>query len=173
MAMDWENYGRERYTRPQEEKESYHSHSYVEGNTVRKANAVPKRRERIQEKPEPKRYPQKKPVRMAGISGKAFVFLTAMLGAVMLCGFSYLSTQDDVRSMKKEVVSLQAEIAEQKEENDEAYQNIVESVDLSEVYKRATKKLKMVQAENNQIYTYSNKKSDMVKQYADIPGTNH
>lgn len=172
MAMDWENYGRERYARSQGQTESYHAHSYVEGNTVRKANAVPKRRERIQERPEPKRYPQKKPVRIPGISGKAFVFLTTMLGAVMLCGFSYLSTQDNVRSMKKEVVSLQTEIAEQREDNNETYQKIVESVDLSEIYKRATKKLKMVQAENNQIYTYSNKKSDMVKQYADIPGTN-
>ena len=28
----------------------------------------------------------------------------------------------------------------------------------------------MVRADNNKIYKYKNKKSDMVKQYADIPG---
>ena len=39
----------------------------------------------------------------------------------------------------------------------------------SEIYEKATKKLKMVQAESNQIYKYKNRKSDMVKQYADIP----
>ena len=43
-------------------------------------------------------------------------------------------------------------------------------VDLADLYKKATEKLKMVRAENNQVYTYENKKSDMVKQYADIPG---
>lgn len=171
MAMDWENYGRERRAVSQRQSQRGYSHSYVEGNTVRKTNTVPKRREEIQERPLPKRYPQKKPVRMPGISARAFVFLSSMLAAVMLCSFSYLSAQNDVRSMKKEIVSLQAEIAEQKEENDEAYQKITASVNLSEIYRRATKKLKMVQAENNQIYTYSNKKSDMVKQYADIPGT--
>lgn len=172
MAIDWENYGRDHYRRENRQSSGYHTHSYVEGNTVRKTNAVPKRREEIQERPAPKRYPQRKPVRMPGISARAFVFLTAMLSAVVFCGFFYLSVQDDVRTMKSKVVALQSEIAQQKEDNDEKYQSIVESVDLSEIYERATKKLKMVQAENNQIYTYSNKKSDMVKQYADIPGAN-
>lgn len=171
MSMDWENYGRNRRAVSQQQRQEGYSHSYVEGNTVRKASAAPRRREEIQERPLPKRYPQKKPVRMPGISARAFVFLTVMLTAVILCSFSYLSVQNDVRGMKKEIVSLQTEIAQQKEENDETYQKITASVDLSEIYRRATKKLKMVQAENNQIYTYSNKKSDMVRQYADIPGT--
>lgn len=164
MAIDWENYGRE--NRQARKPSGYHTHSYVEGNTVRKASAVPKRRERV----EPRRYPQRQPARIPGISGKAFVFLTAMVTAVALCGFSYLSTQYEVRNMKSRIVKLQTEIAQQKEDNDTAYEEILASVDLSEIYKRATKKLKMVQAENNQIYKYSNKKSDMVKQYADIPG---
>lgn len=170
MAIDWENYGRDHYGREGRQSSGYQAHSYVEGNTVRKTNVVPKRREEIQERPAPKRYPQRKPVRMPGISGRAFVFLTVMLCAVVGSGFSYLSTQEDVRSMKNQIVAMQSEIAQQREDNDETYQAIVESVDLSEIYDRATKKLKMVQAENNQIYTYNNKKSDMVKQYADIPG---
>ena len=46
MATDWENYGRKRtHTR---QSSGYHTHSYVDGNTVRKESAVPKRRERIQ-----------------------------------------------------------------------------------------------------------------------------
>ena len=100
----------------------------------------------------------------------AFVFLTAMLSAVTICGFSYLSTQYEVRNMKSQIVSLQSEISQQKEDNDIEYEKIISSVDLAEIYKKATKKLKMVQAEKNQIYKYNSKKSDMVKQYADIPG---
>lgn len=177
MAIDWENYGRDRYRREnvkssQRQSSGYETHSYVEGNTVRKAEAVPRRREKIQERPEPRRYPKRQPVAIPGISGRSFCFLTTMLAVVVVTGFTYLSTQSEVRGMKEKIITMQSEIAEQKEENDIAYQEIVDSVDISEIYEKATQKLKMVQAENNQIYTYNNKKSDMVKQYADIPGAN-
>lgn len=190
MGIDWENYGRDRYgsgraqssayqTPVSREEHSrgrsrtaYQERTYIDGNTVRKIAANPRRREEDRPEREPKRYPVRQPVKMPGISGKAFVFMTALLLAVMFMGFSYLSTQSEVRRMKNEVVSLQSEIAEQRELYDEEYQNIANSVDIAKIYERATEKLKMVHAENNQIYTYNNKKSDLVKQYADIPGTN-
>lgn len=170
MAIDWENYGRDRQRRERSQSSGYQTHSYIEGNTVRKAEAVPKRRERIQERPEKRRYPERQPVAMPGISARGFLFLFTMLSAVVITGFAYLSTQGEVRGMKEKIVAMQSEIADQREENDMTYQEIVDSVDIAEIYEKATKKLKMVQAENNQIYTYNNKKSDMVKQYADIPG---
>lgn len=71
--------------------------------------------------------------------------------------------------MKNEVVSLQTEIIEMEQENDEAYQKIMDSVDLSEVYAIATGELGMIQSVDNQVYKYNNNKSDMVKQYGDIP----
>lgn len=170
MAIDWENYGRERYERKGTQSSGYKEHTYIEGNTVRKASAVPKRREEIEKRPERRRYPKRQPVAMPGISPKSFIFLTVMLCAVVFTGFSYLSTQSDIRGMKEKIISMQSEIASKREENNEAYQEIVDSVDIAEIYEKATRKLKMKQAENNQIFTYSNKKSDMVKQYADIPG---
>ena len=42
---------------------------------------------------------------------------------------------------------------------------------MSQIYKKATRKLGMVRAENNQVFKYKNKKSDMVKQYAKVPET--
>jgi hypothetical protein len=45
----------------------------------------------------------------------------------------------------------------------------MDSVDLAEVYAIATGELGMTQAVDNQVYKYDNNKSDMVKQYADIP----
>jgi len=185
MAIDWENYGRDRYGGGRAQSSTYQVHSrgkygngrpvyqehtYVDGNTVRKASALPRRREQDRSRREPKRYPVRQPVKMPGISGKGFLFLMAMLSAVMFMGFSYLSTQSEVRQMKNEVVAMQTDIAQQRELYEEEYQNIENSVDIAKIYERATKKLKMVYAENNQIYTYSNKKSDLVKQYADIPG---
>lgn len=177
MAMDWENYGRERYGRQpvqqsaavRQQHRAHRDNTYVEGNTVRKLNAVPKRRVEPERRREPLRQPQRKPAQMPGISGRAFLFLMGALSLVMVIGFIYMVTQDRVRGLKSSITQMQQEIVQQREENEEEYQAITESVDLSEIYERATHKLKMVQAENNQVYTYSNKKSDMVKQYADIP----
>jgi len=107
---------------------------------------------------------------MAGIDGVSFVFLTCALVAVIAVAFTYITMQNNVHAMKNNVVELQTQIAETKEANNEQYEKILGKVDLADVYKKATKKLNMVRAENNQVYTYDNKKSDMVKQYADIPG---
>ncbi len=170
MAIDWENYGRDRRER-QEQFSAYRTNFYVEGNTVRKMSAVPKRREETTPKKQPGRYPQRKPVHMPGISIKGFVFFATLLSVIIFTSFSYLSTQNEVQQVKTKIVTLQNANEEQRQENEELYQSIVETVDLSEIYEKATKKLKMVQAESNQIYTYRTKKSDMVKQYADIPGT--
>lgn len=182
MAIDWENYGRDRYgERMESGYDSDYRYSsgsnmtrsynrYVEGNTVRKANALPERRRVERPEREPRRYPERKPVKLPGISRRAFLFLAMMLSSVVLMGFTYLSAKNTVAKQKSEIVSLQSEIAEMKEQNDEVYQNIVNSVNLADIYKIATEKLKMVHAGNNQIYTYSNKKSNMVKQYANIPG---
>lgn len=170
MAIDWSNYGRDRYGRENTQSSGYKEHPYIEGNTVRKAAAVPKRREEIERRPGRRHRPRRQPIALPGISGKSFLFLATMLCAVVAVGFSYLSTQNEVHNMKDELVTLQSKIAEQREENEEAYQEITDSVDLAEIYEKAVKKLKMKQAKSNQIFTYSNKKSDMVKQYADIPG---
>ncbi len=147
---------------------------YVSGEPYGYAreSAVPERRR--EERPERQRqqrpYKERKPVRLPGISGKGFLFLGAMLSSVVVLGFSYLSGKNTVSKQKSEIVTLQSEIAEMKEQNDELHQSIVNSVNLAEIYKTATEKLKMVHAGKDQIYTYSNKKSNMVKQYANIPG---
>lgn len=143
---------------------------YIEGNTARNLDALPKRRERTLPEREKRRYPQRMPVSMPGIDGTSFLFFVTMLGTAFFIAFSYLHTLNGLNGMKGEIVSIQSEIAQMEEENDIRYQEILASVDLAEVYERATKKLKMVQAKNNQVYTYRNRKSNMVKQYEDIPG---
>lgn len=182
MAMDWENYGHRQYERNNDyQRSSYqgsrgnsyqvrHYTDSVEGNTVRKANAVPERRREEVPKRQERHYPERKPVKIPGINGRAFLFLMLMLSLVVGTGFSYLTVKNEVSKQKSEIVSLQSEIAEMKEQNDELQQSIINSVNLADIYKIATEKLKMVHAGENQVYTYSNKKSDMVKRYADIPG---
>ena len=106
---------------------------------------------------------------MPGVSIGNIIFIACVSVIIIAVAASFISTQNKSVALKKQVVSLQTEIQEQKTLNNEKYEEILNGVDLAQIYKRATRKLNMVRAENNQVYKYKNKKSDMVKQYADIP----
>ena len=147
---------------------NYRRESYVDGNTVRRINVQPDRIPQGRPERTTRRRHQQAPVSMPGISGASFAFMLTALAAVIVVGFLYITTQNQVREMKNEIVSLQTEISDTKIDNEERYENILATVDLAEVYEIATEKLNMVRAENNQIYTYKNKKGDMVKQYAEV-----
>ncbi len=142
---------------------------YVYGNLAHQLEEVPERRQQPQRRRRHKVYPQQKPAAMPSIGFSSFVFLTMAIILVLGAGFAYLHVQSGITKMKDQVVSLQAEITETKQKNDEDYQKVMDSVDLSEVYSVATKQFGMIQAVDNKVYKYDNKKSDMVKQYGDIP----
>mgnify|MGYP000404777139 FL=1 len=107
MDMDWENYSRMRKSNGERQRtNSYRTQSYIDGNTVYKTDALPKRREREETQRQVQRTPQRKPVRMAGISAKGFAFLSVMTAVVLFFAFQYLSTQYQVNHTKEEVVRL-------------------------------------------------------------------
>lgn len=141
----------------------------IDGNTARRLNVVPDRRERDAPEQRPQKRPQRQPASMTGIDGVSFLFMVCALCVVAFAAFSYIHAQNNIREMKKEVVALQTEVEEQQEKNDIKYNKILASVDLADIYKYATEKLHMVMANGNKVYKYKNKKSDMVKQYSDIP----
>ena len=142
---------------------------YVHGSLAHQLEEVPERRQRPERHRRRKVYPRQKPVAMPSISLSSFMFLLVAAVVTLTVCFAYLHTQSGITQMKNEMVTLQAEIVQTKQENDETYQQIMDSVDLAEVYAIATGELGMIQAVDNQVYKYDNKKSDMVKQYGDIP----
>ena len=91
------------------------------------------------------------------------------VAAVFYVCFSYIQTQNQLHEQRQQVVAIQSDIAQMKEDNEQEYQTVVDSVDLADVYRKATQELGMVRAKKDQVYTYQNKKSDMVKQYGEIP----
>lgn len=144
---------------------------YVYDNLAHQLEEVPERKSRPVRRRRTKVYPQQKPVALpASMELTSFLFLTAAAVVVLVAAFMYLRVQSGITQMKNEVISLQSEITETKQENEDTYQKIMDSVDLSQVYEIATGELGMIQPVDNQVYTYDNKKSDMVKQYGDIPG---
>lgn len=160
------NYGQNRYT----QNRTVNGRSgYVYGNVAHQLEEVPERRQAPERRRKTKVYPKQRPVDMPSISAGSFAFLIAATLVVLAFCFQYLKVQSGITQMQSEAVTLQKEIAEARIENEEAYRRISDSVDLSKVYEIATGELGMTQAVDNQVYTYDNKKSDMVKQYGDIP----
>ena len=160
------NYGQSRYA---QNRAVNGRGGYVYGNVAHQLEEAPERRQQPERRTRTKVYPKQRPVDMPSISAGSFVFLGAVAVVIMAFCFQYLRVQSGITHMQNEVVTLQNEIAETKIENEEAFRSISDSVDLSKVYEIATGELGMTQAVDNQVYTYDNKKSDMVKQYGDIP----
>jgi cell division protein FtsL len=147
------------------------TNGYVYGSLARELEEAPERVERPRRRKKRRVYPQAKPVAMPSIGRASFVFLVAAVLVTVAVCFGYLYVQSGITTMKNQVVNLQLEISQTKQENQEAYEKIMDSVDLAEVYAIATGELGMTQAVDNQVYKYNNSKSNMVKQYSDIPTT--
>lgn len=152
-----------------QQRNGHPSGAYVYDNLARQLEEVPERRRRPQRRRRVKVYPRQKPVALPSIGGASFLFLAAAFAITVGFCFQYLTVQSGIIQMKNDVVALQGENAEIETANTETYRRIMDSVDLAEVYQIATGELGMVQAVDNQVYKYKNRKSNMVKQYGDIP----
>ncbi len=161
---------------------------YEDGNAVRriydnpyKYNTQPKRNQPLTE--EEFRRLRKKDKDVGKRNRKArqsitsmdivsFLCLSISIGVTFYMCISFLMVQSKITSMSKETARLQSELIELQNENNSTLERIETSVDLSKVYKIATKELGMVHANNNQVITYENAESDYVRKYAEIPEAN-
>ena len=83
--------------------------SYVEGNTVRKLEAVPRYREE-REAPERKRQVQRQTRGLSGINFTSLVILTVAIVATVYVCVEYLMLQNEVGLMQKNIVALERNI---------------------------------------------------------------
>ena len=155
---------------------SRHSSSnnvYIYGNTVRKMQAEPVRREYEVEQPKRERKvsPQvKKNRRRALRMNPAYLaFLVAAAVITLMACVWYLQLRAEVANRAANIASLQQELVDIKEENTTRYNSVVDSVNLEDVRDRAINELGMVYANAEQLVTYQNPENDYVKQYEVIP----
>ncbi len=146
---------------------SYRVNTYVDGNTVRKMNAVPERE--TQKRPQTSAATRKNRARALQMNMSYVLFLTvAAVVSVMVC-INYLKLQSQNTTYQKSATALETKLSELKLENDSAYNRIVSSVDLEWVKDVAMNEMGMVYASDRQIRTYDSAQSDYVKQYQEIP----
>ena len=143
--------------------------TYVDGNTVRKLQAVPGRKEERRTGTSASRATRRNRERALQMNFSYVAFLAvAAVVTVMVC-INYLKLQSQSTTYQKTVTSLNTQLSELKLENDSQYNRIVSSVDLEHVKDVAMNELGMTYPREDQIYEYSASENDYVKQYQDVP----
>lgn len=143
------------------------STAYIYGSTARVLEREPLRRQEEEIRRRQRTSPRTQP--KPRIDKVAVILTCLTFLSVMVVGIAYLHLQFQSTYLNKSVVNLQNEVLELERENAAAQMNLENSLDLSEVYEIATKKLGMAEAKDNQIFTYESKKSTQVRQHGTIP----
>ena len=136
---------------------------YIRGTTVRKPNSV--RQERPYHVHETTRRH-----RRHNMSLGYLLFLS--LAMVLMVGTLawYISLQSQVKNSVKNIATLESQLNNLKQDNDEAYNRANGNVDLEEVKRIAIQEYGMTYAGEGQVVTYSDGGgNDYVRQLAPIP----
>lgn len=145
--------------------------AYVYGNTVRKEYGVPERKEKtVQEQPKKishrVRRNRSKALRMS--PGYVVFLAVAAVAALFVCT-RYLQLQSEITNRSRNIVALQDELENLREDNTTKYNAIMNSVNMEEVRNKAMNELGMVYSSPEQIIKYKSPTSNEVKQYENIP----
>lgn len=149
----------------------YRSNGYVQGNTVRKINTYPNRKqdERRQKNAEEQRKNAARNRDKAKHMNIGYVLFLSV--ALLMIGYiliSYIGLQSDITNSMKNIAKLERELNNLRLENDEEYSRITSSIDLEEVKRIAIQELGMTYAQEGQIIPFSGESKDYVRQTADI-----
>ncbi len=146
----------------------------VYGNTVRKLNTQPVRREVPDQTPdiERRKAPSVKEDKHKGLAssfGFAYAMLLSLAAvAVFVSLVQYIAVNVEAGQKAKQISTLQKELSTAVMENDNYEMSINSSIDYDYIFQVATEELGMVYASQSQIVTYDSKESEYVVQYKDI-----
>ncbi len=171
----------------QQEKRQYKERTgnYVDGNTVRRIQAEPKRRgDEVHEELLRKREEERKERLRKRNSRKAarknqeralqmnpgyILFLTAALAVMVAVVGCYLYLQSELSGRRRHVTALESEVMELKNKNDVIQKEINTSVNLDTIRKKAMEDLGMVYPSKDQIEYFEVDTNDYMNQYEEIP----
>lgn len=156
------------------------SNTYVYGNTVKKAQAAPSKKYSPQVVParkhrltEQERQEERARIRRINRNNHRNLLYTLAVSGLVIVMFvicwQYLHEQAQVKENEAAVNSLQKELTEITNKNDEEELEINANIDYDSLYKIATEELGMVHPKRDQVITYEAGVSEYVKQYSDVP----
>lgn len=139
----------------------------MDGNTVRVAPAQWEEEET--RKRQISRKTRKNRTKAMSMSRGFVVFLSAMSIMAMFMCVSYVQLKTEITRQTKKIASLQTDLNDLRSDNDAMENSYEASVDLTEVYRKATQELGMHYPSEDQIVSYSTDGSGYVRQYSDVP----
>lgn len=168
-------------------KHNYRSTGYVDGNTAKELPVVHRYynmeadtyEDDYEESLAPRRYTEKQrdhrkearalEKRRPGIDFSSFLFLTVAMAITAYVCIGYLQVRADLTKMNKNIASLESEIMKLKDQNAARVDAIDATLSLDYIYKVATEEYGMVHPNNSQVILYDDVKSNIVRQYGEIP----
>lgn len=166
--------------------------TYVDGNTVRKVQEVPQKREYRQpehsarrKKAQPEIILEQQAARQnkvlsrearrnrakASNMNRNFAIFLGVLGVVIVfCSINYLRLKTECTSKRSQLATLESQLAELKEDNDAYESQVTSNVDLERIRKIAIGRLGMKYPSNQQTETYTTEGGSFVRQYQEVTG---
>ncbi|SFG61560.1 hypothetical protein SAMN04487761_13020 [Lachnospiraceae bacterium C7] len=149
----------------------------VDGNAVRKTNAVPSRREEEWKKEREERRRRRARRNAARRNREKSMFMSATYVAFLSICIAlgtifttmYILEQVKINSNKAKTSQLSSQLNELKVENDEKVKEIDSAVDLDHIKDVAMNQLGMKYARKDQVVYYSVESSNYMNQYNSIP----
>ena len=138
------------------------ANEYIRGTSVRKPNRAPSGRPVHVQEPSRKRRHH--------MSLGYLLFLSLAMALMVGTLAWYISLQSQITSSVKNIATLESQLNNLKQDNDEAYNRASGNVDLDEIKRIAIQEYGMTYATEGQIITYSDGGgNDYVRQLAPIP----
>ncbi len=174
----WNDGNTARVLYPDEQDKQYASY----GNAAPKMNPVQEATPKKQEQAPveiPKQTPSKqtkirqyaKPKVEHNIGFFSMCFLVAAILATLYTCFTYLKVQSETVVITKEIRQLEEELADLQDRNVAACNEVLDAVNLDEVYRVAVQELGMVYPNKNKTMYYESNDDGYVRQFGDIPKT--
>ena len=178
MANNYRNHQTDNYGR------NYQRMTYIEGNTVRRTDAMPddwesqqkRRREREQQEQQERQHARRQRAIARCNQDKALImnrgyvtFLT--LAAIVTCitaGF-YIKLQSDITIRLENIAALETSVNSLKADNDATSKRLATSVKMEDVKEQAIDVLGMSYPSEDQIVYYDIDHADFMSQYSEIP----
>ena len=178
MANNYRNHQTDNYGR------NYQRMTYIEGNTVRRTDAMPddwesqqkRRREREQQEQQERQHARRQRAIARRNQDKALImnrgyvtFLT--LAAIVTCitaGF-YIKLQSDITIRLENIAALETSVNNLKADNDATSKRLATSVMMEDVKEQAIDVLGMSYPSDDEIVYYDIDHADFMSQYSEIP----
>lgn len=150
------------------QRTSYGRDTYVDGNTVRRVQALPQE-EMQQHRMRISRTARKNRERAQSMSMVFVLFLALVSTAVLAACIQFLQLKAQITGSIQTAAELESSYNQLKADNDAYESQVNSSVDLNQVKEIAMGRLGMKYPSENQIFTYQIQKDSHVRQYQDVP----